>query len=85
MHFRDITYLCFHSFHTQTFVYPEGLEEREGVLQGLESRIVDIKMVTGMFLLLHNDIRFEIRPYSGTQNNSGTAETLKIYTFNSIQ
>ncbi|KAI2668315.1 V-type proton ATPase 116 kDa subunit a2 [Labeo rohita] len=31
-------------FHTQTFVYPEGLEEREGVLQGLESRIVDIKM-----------------------------------------
>ncbi|XP_043094525.1 V-type proton ATPase 116 kDa subunit a3 isoform X1 [Puntigrus tetrazona] len=32
-------------FHTHTFVYPEGLEEREGVLQGLESRIVDIKMV----------------------------------------
>uniref|UniRef100_A0A671NSI3 V-type proton ATPase subunit a n=1 Tax=Sinocyclocheilus anshuiensis TaxID=1608454 RepID=A0A671NSI3_9TELE len=27
-------------FHTHTFVYPEGLEEREGILQGLESRIV---------------------------------------------
>uniref|UniRef100_A0A8C1WFW1 V-type proton ATPase subunit a n=1 Tax=Cyprinus carpio TaxID=7962 RepID=A0A8C1WFW1_CYPCA len=45
VHFHDITYLSFHSFHTHTFVYPEGLEEREGILQGLESRIVDIKMV----------------------------------------
>ncbi|KAG1956466.1 V-type proton ATPase 116 kDa subunit a3 isoform X1 [Pimephales promelas] len=32
-------------FHTHTFVYPEGLEEREVILQGLESRIVDIKTV----------------------------------------
>ncbi|XP_077102636.1 V-type proton ATPase 116 kDa subunit a 3 isoform X2 [Siphateles boraxobius] len=32
-------------FHTHTFVYPEGLEERDVILQGLESRIVDIKTV----------------------------------------
>ncbi|XP_051992982.1 V-type proton ATPase 116 kDa subunit a 3 [Xyrauchen texanus] len=32
-------------FHTNMFVYPESLEERERILQGLECRIVDIKMV----------------------------------------
>ncbi|TRY89962.1 hypothetical protein DNTS_001683 [Danionella cerebrum] len=32
-------------FHTHTFVYPEGFEERAGILQGLETRIVDIKTV----------------------------------------
>uniref|UniRef100_A0A673MZF1 V-type proton ATPase subunit a n=1 Tax=Sinocyclocheilus rhinocerous TaxID=307959 RepID=A0A673MZF1_9TELE len=63
-------------FHTHTFVYPEGLEEREGILQGLESRIVDIKMVTGMFLSLHNYICFEIRPYSSTKKNSVTVLNL---------
>lgn len=62
-------------------MYPEGLEEREGVLQGLESRIVDIKMVTGMFLSLHNDTHFEIRTCSGIKNFSGTVESLKIYKF----
>lgn len=40
--------LSFRSFRTHTFVYPEGLEEREEILQGLESRIVDIKTVSRM-------------------------------------
>uniref|UniRef100_A0A8C2IQF8 V-type proton ATPase subunit a n=1 Tax=Cyprinus carpio TaxID=7962 RepID=A0A8C2IQF8_CYPCA len=41
---QKVKKICY-CFHTHTFVYPEGLEEREGILQGLESRIVDIKMV----------------------------------------
>lgn len=33
------------SFHTQTFAYPESSAEREEILQGLQSRIEDIKSV----------------------------------------
>uniref|UniRef100_A0A9J8AXH2 V-type proton ATPase subunit a n=2 Tax=Cyprinus carpio TaxID=7962 RepID=A0A9J8AXH2_CYPCA len=36
---QKVKKICY-CFHTHTFVYPEGLEEREGILQGLESRIV---------------------------------------------
>ncbi|MEQ2227926.1 hypothetical protein ILYODFUR_003442 [Ilyodon furcidens] len=32
-------------FHTQTFAYPESTAEREEILQGLQSRIEDIKSV----------------------------------------
>lgn len=36
---------CSYSFHTQTFAYPESSAEREEILQGLQSRIEDIKSV----------------------------------------
>lgn len=35
-----------HSFRTQTFAYPESTAEREEILQGLQSRIEDIKSVS---------------------------------------
>lgn len=35
------------SFRTQTFAYPESSAEREEILQGLQSRIEDIKSVSG--------------------------------------
>lgn len=37
---------CSYSFHTQTFAYPESSAEREEILQGLRSRIEDIKSVS---------------------------------------
>lgn len=37
---------CSYSFHTQTFAYPESSAEREEILQGLQSRIEDIKSVS---------------------------------------
>lgn len=37
---------CSYSFHTQIFAYPESSAEREEILQGLQSRIEDIKSVS---------------------------------------
>lgn len=34
------------SFRTQTFAYPESTAEREEILQGLDTRIEDIKSVS---------------------------------------
>lgn len=46
---RIVFSLCPRSFHTQTFAYPESPAEREEILQGLNTRIEDIKSVSGVW------------------------------------
>lgn len=46
------------SFRTQTFAYPESTAEREEILQGLESRIEDIKSVSSVYWYNHLHLPF---------------------------